>query len=420
MMRKFLLAASLVGLLTSTQCAAALTRGPEAPEAARLAISAIVDQMEEAVLAGDQEAYMAHVSKADSFFRMEQENWAKDLDRHLPVQFVVQLVWDPHEGPATPSVPSRVTQDEPTAPMEPDAGAADVGRVTCEWVMTWRMEGGRERSIAYPVSFVMEDGGWKFAGEVWEAATAEAPADAGEPGTYNNSVLHTDQAELAQAMVELLPEVRAHVDDGFQKPGVAPVQVKLYRSMKHLQASIFLSYTEGLGGWYEPDEAVKILAGGRAGSAGRYKAVLAHEYAHLVTGTLGDRSLEVPWWAHEGMAELASMRYQPRRHAGYMSMIRRAAESDRLVEWDQMENFHETPVNLYPFVYAQGYVMVNYISETYGRDKRNAWMTRLAAGDGVQLATETALGVSWEEVDRAFVESLQPEAPADAERVELE
>src|SRR4051812_87566 len=92
-----------------------------APAPGRAAIESVLRDMTAAAQAGDSDQYLAHVLPAPpdfgdgvaARFRKEQENWAKDLKDHRPLEFELEI------GP----------------------GPADFGadRAVLELVMTYRM-----------------------------------------------------------------------------------------------------------------------------------------------------------------------------------------------------------------------------------------------------------------------------------------
>jgi hypothetical protein len=50
--------------------------------------------------------------------------------------------------------------------------------------------------------------------------------------------------------------------------------------------------------------------------------------------------------------------------------------------------------------------MLGFISERFGRDRRNAWLAAMAQGQSLDEASRSALDQPFAEVDRAWRESL--------------
>lgn len=350
----------------------------EDPEAVRAAIESRLASMEAAVLAADPAAYMTNIAAGDAEFTTEQQHWADDLKRHVPTAF--DLSFAGVSGPA------------------PAEGSTEV-----KLSMAWTMPGGDPRTVEYPVRFLRQGDAWLYAGEVWTVID----------GDRVQALCVAGLEDEARDVVAAFPKVRAHDEEGFELTIGRVQKVKLYSSMAHLQASIYLSYVDGLGGWNEPGETIKILAGGHMGRAG-YEAVLAHEFGHVCTFEMGPHATDMPWWALEGVAELAAEEFSGGN--GNDAYIRTLAASGRLGAWEKLSDFHTVPITDYGLVYPQGHHMLAYISGEWGRTKRNAWLRAMAQGKTIDDATHEALGLSFAELDARWRESIsaKPAAPAPA------
>lgn len=357
-----------------------------APE--RDQVRALLDAMSRAVLAADKDAYLARVWTGDDCWATEQRNWAADLDRHVPASFALTL--------------------------DGDAFALDGDWADVRLVMAWEMPGARPRRVDFPARFFRDpDRGWLYAGERWNRLEGDRVL-----------VLYDDGMEKAAATVaEVLPAIREHVLEGFELQG-QPIehrvqQVKLYGAMRHLQQSIYLSYTDGLGGWNEPGEAIKLLVA-RGLPAAAARVLIAHEYGHVATFELGDSASSMPWWALEGVAELSAERYSGSTRR-IRNQVRRWAERDELIEWSRLADFRGEAADHYAQVYAQGHHMLGYISDRFGRAERNRWLTLMARGHTLDDATREALALPFADLDKAWRESLLrpeplPERPPDPVR----
>lgn len=345
-----------------------VARGNPEPEAVRAQLQIVLDQMELAVLSGEPEAYLAHVWRDDPVFLKEQENWAADLKLHVPAEFELALGED--------------------APELGDGWAKAM--VT----MVWTMKEGRPRRVSYPARFVLVGQTWTYAGEHWEVIKGDRVEARSFP----------DRAAAAKIVTEVFPEVRSHVEDGFQvsPPGVQ--EVKVYSSMAHLQASIYLSYTDPLGGWNEPGESIKILASGRE-RASSLKVLLAHEFGHVCTFVMGDKAKDMVWWVAEGAAELASERFANSAKRTDAT-VRAWAMQNSLANWEDMADFRKTPDKLHGHVYTQGHHFVAYVSERFGRDARNAWLKAITEGKTLDEASQSAFKASFAAIDKEWRESL--------------
>ena len=207
----------------------------------RFEIESVLRDLAAACIAGDADGYLRHVATDDHEFLHEQKYFANDL-RKKPAQ---ECSWKVGE--------LAVAEDSATGPL----------------TVEWTMPGAKARSITSDARFVRVDDGWRFAGETWERHEAPGILVLHDPGL----------AEVASRVVEAFGEVRSHVQEGF-KLADAPLasrtqKFKLYGSMKHLQASICLSYVDGLSGWNEPGESIKLLTNPRS-SLASLRVLVAH------------------------------------------------------------------------------------------------------------------------------------------------
>ena len=67
-----------------------------------------------------------------------------------------------------------------------------------------------------------------------------------------------------------------------------------------------------------------------------------------------------------------------------------------------MAVFEETPVELWEFVYPQGYAMVAFVTERFGADRRNDWLAAMATEMDIDAATPAELGRSFDRLDAGF------------------
>ncbi len=401
------------------------------------AIEQVLVAMEKAVLAGDADAYTAHIATRDAVFLQEQRMWAADLKRHVPSAFDLRII-DPAERQANEEASKAAassaettadnnmpgTPADPTEPSNPSQTdyphefGAD--RAMFELEMAWKItvplaagEKGKpdeiDRSVSYPVIFERSANRWLFAGERWvevrASASSPAPTDADDAddthppapkssaaSTRDNLVLcFPGYEEVAQRIAEVLPEVRAHVDEGFEQDVPHTQVVKIYPTMRHLQSSIYLSYADGLSGWNEPLESIKVLVRPKTSRAS-LRPLLAHEYGHVATFELGPKATDIPWWALEGVAELASEGFR-KRSGRADEQVRKWAAAGELAEFSKITDFRNTPRQFMGHVYTQGHHMVAYISERFGRANRNAWFRAMANGASINEATRKELGV---------------------------
>lgn len=397
-MRMSSVAACLLVLVLSH---VALGAGGDA-SSARVDIEKVLAAMSRAIVAADAASYLSHVDDADPIFRKEQQNWTKDFAR-------------------TPALSVTLSIAEQGEHRPVDFG---VDRATFELVMAWELpppkdtpEGKpRKREVSFPAAFVRHaaSGTWRFAGENWLVLEDDAAPMRAEnqpaANRHRARVKHLPGYEqVARTIAETLPEVREHVDAEFGVNISRVQEVKLYPTMRHLQASIYLSYTDGLSGWNEPGEAIKLLVRPSA-TAKSLRPLLAHEYGHVATFELGPKAADMPWWILEGVAELMGERYDGRGGKDAERAVTRWHNTSTLVEWSTISDFQNTSPKLGEHVYKQGQHMLGFVTKRAGRAGRIAWLTALAQDQPLDEATRAALGMSFAELDAAWRAEIKARA----------
>ncbi|MBY0308314.1 MAG: hypothetical protein K2Q09_06200 [Phycisphaerales bacterium] len=409
---------SVLFLLILTGCAVADPARGDRP-----GVEAVMKKMEAATLAGDAKAYLALVDQADAVFYKEQSNLAKDWSKHKADVVTLAIVETrPEEKPADakpdaakPDAAKKPEQKEEQVGVDSMEPRFDESRAEFRMQMTWKMpEWKRERTLTLPVVFVREakegqtgGGEWKFAGEKWDVVTIPVTDTFNgvricyEPG--NEKLKRT-----AELVGQVMPAVREGVDRHFKLKVPGPVTVKLYRSMRHLQASIWLSYTDGLAGWNEPGEAIKILPGTRS-SADSLKGLLGHEYGHCATFTMGPHATDAAWWVLEGAAELASAQFKKGAAERRDARVRSWFKAGELADWEKIAPFPlpKEDEHLTPQVYTQGEHMLAFIGTRYGDDQRIAFVRGVCEGKSLDKSSRDAVGLPWADVDAAWRQSIQ-------------
>jgi uncharacterized protein YjaZ len=346
--------------------------------AASTAITGVLDAMEEACRKADAPAYLTHIYEGDSEFFYEQKYFANDMSKK-PAQEI------------------EITFEDLTL-------RDDVAEAKLTW--TWKMVGEKkkEREVTFDGRFINDGTNdkpkWLYAGEVWQRKVAPGAVVMYDEGLEESG----DDALKGFALV------REHVERGFnltdKELPKRTQKIKLYGSMTHLQLSICLSYENGLSGWNEPNEPIKLLVrkGGRSGSL---RNVIAHEYGHVATFELGPSSNLMPWWILEGVADLASEKYSGKGG----QFIERQAKAGKLAPWEELADFETVKPEWQMYVYQQGHHMLGYISDRWGRDQRVAWLTSMAQGKKLDEATREVLGLSFDQLDKEWRASLPAAEP---------
>ncbi|RMH29627.1 MAG: hypothetical protein D6692_03865 [Planctomycetota bacterium] len=368
-------------MLTPAVMAVCLCGVPDA-QASSTALAArgierAVETMERATLRADSGAYMAVIDTTDPVFAEEQRKWARDL-RTRPVD----------------SVDFRV--DLNRLSKTPD------GHWRAPLTVVWSLPGDdKPYSITYPALFRplgLPEGAWLYAGRAWEDFPADGVRILLDP--------EDDSAhEIAEHLAARVAGFRAAIEEDLGETLHAEPTIKLYPDMASLQASIALSYTDPLGGWNEPGESIKILS--RPGFVGpRLDATVAHELGHAVSFQWGEAIIEAPWWSLEGIAEVAADPFRESPEAASRDAARRMARDGTLMDFDRLADFRGEAMNHGRHVYVQGRSMVRYITERFGREKRNEWFRAMGKGRSLNDATRSVLGLPFERLNEDWRASL--------------
>ncbi|GJQ28748.1 MAG: hypothetical protein HBSAPP03_06320 [Phycisphaerae bacterium] len=343
----------------------------------RAAIEKTLEKMEAAAMAGDRDAWLATIAAGDPEWTKEQTYFANDLKK------------------------KKAEKLDLTLGEVRDVNGDAVGELT----FAWNIEGEPSRRVSFEARFVPADGQWLYAGETW--AKREAP------GVI---VLHDPGLDdMAAKVVEAFSNIRPNVDAFFEHDGTPFTQrvqkIKVYGSMKHLQQSICLSYKDGLSGWNEPDESIKLLASQRSTVRG-LETLLAHEYGHVATFASGPLANDtMPWWVLEGAAELSAAACaggsQPDRR------VARWAKEGNLAPWPALADFDTIEQKWYGHVYTQGHSMLKYIEGRWEKPGRNAWLRAMGAGKPLDRATREVMGMSFDDLHAAWRATLPAEEKED-------
>lgn len=329
--------------------------------------------IEDAVRTNDLGAFMSQVSTKDPVLTTEIRAWFEDLTINPVADFEIE-------------------------PME-DLIIGITDQVAMMQVrMHWTLESDSiARSNEFNGLFVpMGDdanGPWLFAGRAWEFKHTS------DDGLRVMS--SKEHHELAKNIAEVVPSIQSKIEVAMGCDVHHPLTIKIYPAMQDLQFSISMGYLNPIAGWNEPGESIKIL-GRESTSADDISSLLAHEIGHAVSFEFGEQIINAPWWSLEGIAELVADEYRstpPEERE--IAIAKQIARGDRRT-WDQLSDFKGEALNHSSYVYSQGWSMIRYITNRYGRNARNKWFTEMGKGISVEEATQSALGLSFVDLDLAW------------------
>jgi hypothetical protein len=206
--------------------------------------------------------------------------------------------------------------------------------------------------------------------------------------------------QTARNLAAALPAIYRHVTTGLDYQPSSPVEIKLYDTPDNMGATIALSLPP-VRGWNEPGQSLKMLARPDEMPS---PSVLVHELTHFVMFDMAGTTYGLyPWWLAEGVAQyMASGYWEARESADTLHQVRDLSAAGKLVDWDAISDFETTPVELWSYVYPQGYAFVVYVTEAFGKAGRNAWLNDMSVDMDLDTASQAALGMNFEALDRGF------------------
>lgn len=368
-------------------------------------ITPLLAKMEAAINAGDQQAYLALVH-GDVVFKTEQANWAKDFAVNKIASYTLTL-----EPSTTPESEQQGSQTQPSETKTREDAPVPWQQSAVRIKHTWQMQSwDKPRGLTLWSQFVnlgtAEAQDVRYAGEYW--VQRDVPPREGFAGCTILTEPSGDLTEHAAVIAEVFPLVRTAVDEHFGVKLTHQQQIKVYGSMRHLQHSIWPSYADPLSGWNEPGEAIKLLVRG-APKKSQIKPLLAHEYGHVATFTLGDQATKAPWWALEGAADLASSPYRSDAAGRRDRRVAKWHREDAIAPWEAIEAFPLKPEHekFGEHVYTQGEHMLAYLTLRFGESSRLAFLRALCQGKLTQDASQAAFHMNWSDIDAAWKLSIQ-------------
>jgi len=175
----------------------------------------------------------------------------------------------------------------------------------------------------------------------------------------NFSISYDGEAhpDLGEQVLDVLEEAYAETGSDFDFYPNVQVPVILYTRRD------FLSITaspDWAGGLY--DGKIRIPVGGIREMTPQLRAVLYHEYTHVLLRYLAGN--EIPAWLNEGLAEIAG-----RRHFSTpLNTLKKAFKEGKLLDFAEIDrSFSSIPSYKVPLAYEQSYSFVNFLIGRYGR-----------------------------------------------------
>lgn len=234
-------------------------------------------------------------------------------------------------------------------------------QATARLSMNWLRQPERPVRLSFPVRLQQVNGTWRYAGEDFQPIPA---------GKYTLLALNEPGLPAKSASIGgLLGQAAQRVNEVLNLVVPPSVTIKVYPDMPTLSASVALSL-QPVSGWNEPGEAIKLVLPGGVNAQNETLRVLAHEFTHLGVSQAAGSGLDkrLPWWLHEGLADFVARAYwTPESVKARQSRIKGYAQTD-WVPLAELFDFNAVPESRWPYVYAQGLGVVDFLSSTVSPD----------------------------------------------------
>jgi hypothetical protein len=183
----------------------------------------------------------------------------------------------------------------------------------------------------------------------------------------------------AQALARLSKDVGISSDK--------PVDIYIYANTSDLQASI-LYEPSWVGGQAFPETNIVII-GVSTDQLDWGKSTEAHELTHVLVGHLTFSCLGfIPTWLNEGLA----MYGEGGPAAAEVNQFDQAKTANQLLALSSLAGAFSDEANRANLSYTEAYSVVNYLIQTYGRDKMTALLISLRNGNTIDQALQSAYG----------------------------
>jgi len=255
------------------------------------------------------------------------------------------------------------------------------------WWEVWYGDDERFEDEAATLHYVDNRFRWRShtAGALSVHTVVEDPA-------YSQAALEVAQASLARIAWEL----------GDPQLAVSgPLDVYVYPSLADLQAALEMAGREWIAGQARPELGVALVA---IPPSGNYYAQMerdiSHELSHLlVYDSVGAQGYtHIPDWLDEGLATAN----EPQRDPTLDSLLERARAEGTLFTPAQLCQPFPEDARRALLAYAQSASLVRYIRQRYGGEGIRALLAVYADGTGCQEGVRAALGITMEQLDRAW------------------
>ncbi|MBT3318351.1 MAG: hypothetical protein HN948_10010 [Clostridia bacterium] len=290
------------------------------------AIVAILEDRLTAIQTQDYDLYMSVITRNNQFFYNEQERWFENMIDSAISDVSLQIL-------------STRMLDELTG------------------VVTIRQKHrafSESFDIEYPLLFKFEHGKWMDYGYHFE-----------EFETDRFVVKYMEGETRVAEFVQMLDAAFDNLDGIYELKPLDDYEMKLFFDREMLRQRCIPANPWLFTGWSEPDESLKIFTGHPKEYAG-YPGVVQHELVHHISIRICNNNL--PVWMLEGIAMYDGSSFYGLEFSSTLSDLSKKNVSftiEFLESTDLGSDLSSQQIRNY---YNTSYMIVRYISETYGHD----------------------------------------------------
>ncbi|MBN2501759.1 MAG: M28 family peptidase, partial [Anaerolineales bacterium] len=326
-------------------------------ESAQAALAETLSEIENAVLAGDQNAYLRLIDTSVPGLRADAASWFAAFAEHPAERFV--LSGNPVAFFDDGSMLAEVSQEYALADSESSAGA--------DGLLTTR------------IRFTSAGSGYRWAGAYQQ-----------QLGGTITVLYPASQSELAETLQAEASSIYTRLAEYLQIGDPASLVLKLYTEPSAFRSAVPLTVGGDVSAYSRAGESVRLLVSEEDES---YRAVLADQLARNLLYQMGVDSE----WLLSGVATHLSAQFDggaTQQAAGqYILRVRLAVQNEEIYDLRDLPSAFSLPEEEAGKVKAQAWDSVRYLVDEYGWNTLLAVLRSQAGGASVDRAVSSATGV---------------------------
>jgi hypothetical protein len=187
-----------------------------------------------------------------------------------------------------------------------------------------------------------------------------------------------------------------------------PLRVFVYPSADDLQAALRLTGRNWVGAHAHPELGVILVSATNPRTAAvELEQSIPHELTHLLLyEALGANYEMIPLWFEEGLATF----FESGANGNYDSILNESVLSGTTIPLDELCRTFDNDSRSAILAYAQSVSLVHYIQDVYGNNALNQMIRAVADGADCQTITTRVLGLTLEELNQQWLDSLSPQS----------